>query len=395
SPGERWFNWLERKFINRKVRGSNPTSVSQLPMSRPGQPGSNPVLVLFSSRVAARQRKGVTAERFPIRRTQMNLSFKNTLKEVFTWNPVCVQVEHKIDGNAGTAPNLMCSKKGETGRTHDGNAGTAPNLMCSKKGETKALRQPMTGFAPLGAHQVGADPEFSLNLMFYLSTNCMKYTTLHASFVLMGDLPGPQLNLSWFNWLERKFINRKVRGSNPTSVSQLPMSRPGQPGSNPVLVLFSSRVAARQRKGVTAERFPIRRTQMNLSFKNTLKEVFTWNPDPSSHRNLLLVHRKIKALRQPMTGFAPLGAHQVGADPEFLLNLMFYLSTNCMKYTTLHASLVLMGDLPGPQLNLSFVNRNWIMRWPGAAHSVSYKHYETEMKLISRRASRETKLVCK
>ncbi|KAG5447711.1 hypothetical protein CSKR_111348 [Clonorchis sinensis] len=43
--GARWPQWLEREFTNRKVRGSNPTSASRLPLSRLGQPGSIPVLV--------------------------------------------------------------------------------------------------------------------------------------------------------------------------------------------------------------------------------------------------------------------------------------------------------------------------------------------------------------
>ncbi|KAG5447262.1 hypothetical protein CSKR_108639 [Clonorchis sinensis] len=60
--GARWLKWLERKFAARKVRGSNPTSASRLPLSRLGQPGSIPALVLPSGSMAARHRKGVTAE---------------------------------------------------------------------------------------------------------------------------------------------------------------------------------------------------------------------------------------------------------------------------------------------------------------------------------------------
>ncbi|KER26353.1 hypothetical protein T265_06398 [Opisthorchis viverrini] len=36
--------WMEREFTNRKVCGSNPTSASRIPLSRPGQPGSIPAL---------------------------------------------------------------------------------------------------------------------------------------------------------------------------------------------------------------------------------------------------------------------------------------------------------------------------------------------------------------
>ncbi|KAG5444261.1 hypothetical protein CSKR_104528 [Clonorchis sinensis] len=54
---------LERERTDRKVRGSNPASASRLPLSRLGQRGSIPALVLPSGGVAARHRKGATAER--------------------------------------------------------------------------------------------------------------------------------------------------------------------------------------------------------------------------------------------------------------------------------------------------------------------------------------------
>ncbi|KAG5452982.1 hypothetical protein CSKR_110347 [Clonorchis sinensis] len=59
--------WLEREFSDWEVRCSNPTSASRLSLSRFGQPGSIPTLVLPSGGMAARHRKGVTAERFFIR----------------------------------------------------------------------------------------------------------------------------------------------------------------------------------------------------------------------------------------------------------------------------------------------------------------------------------------
>ncbi|KER27420.1 hypothetical protein T265_05526 [Opisthorchis viverrini] len=60
EPGAKWF---ERKFADRKVRGSNLTSASLLPLSRLGRPGSIPALVPPSCGTAARHRKGTTAER--------------------------------------------------------------------------------------------------------------------------------------------------------------------------------------------------------------------------------------------------------------------------------------------------------------------------------------------
>ncbi|KAG5450410.1 tRNA-specific adenosine deaminase 2 [Clonorchis sinensis] len=62
--GARWPKWLERESTDRKVRGSNPASASRLPLSRLGQPGSILALVLPSGGMAARHRKGATAERF-------------------------------------------------------------------------------------------------------------------------------------------------------------------------------------------------------------------------------------------------------------------------------------------------------------------------------------------
>ncbi|KAG5449590.1 hypothetical protein CSKR_101578 [Clonorchis sinensis] len=64
TSGTRWRKWLERGFTDWKVRGSNPISASRLPLSRLGQPGSIPALVLPLGGMAARQRKGATAERF-------------------------------------------------------------------------------------------------------------------------------------------------------------------------------------------------------------------------------------------------------------------------------------------------------------------------------------------
>ncbi|KER26763.1 hypothetical protein T265_06047 [Opisthorchis viverrini] len=61
---ERVLQCLEREFADRKVRGSNPTSVSQLPLSRLGQLGSIPALVLPSGGIAVWHRKRATAEQF-------------------------------------------------------------------------------------------------------------------------------------------------------------------------------------------------------------------------------------------------------------------------------------------------------------------------------------------
>ncbi|KER24221.1 hypothetical protein T265_08067 [Opisthorchis viverrini] len=59
-----WARWLSG-YCDRKVRGSNPTSASRLPLSRLGPPGSILALVLPSGGMAVRHRKDVTLERFP------------------------------------------------------------------------------------------------------------------------------------------------------------------------------------------------------------------------------------------------------------------------------------------------------------------------------------------
>ncbi|KAG5442706.1 hypothetical protein CSKR_108014 [Clonorchis sinensis] len=55
--------WLDCEFADRKTRDSNPISASRRPLSWLGQPDSIPALVLPSGGMAARYRKGVTAER--------------------------------------------------------------------------------------------------------------------------------------------------------------------------------------------------------------------------------------------------------------------------------------------------------------------------------------------
>ncbi|KER29543.1 hypothetical protein T265_03842 [Opisthorchis viverrini] len=53
--------WLEREFTDRKVRDSNPTSASRIPLSTFGQPDSIPDPVLPSGGMAARHRKSAMA----------------------------------------------------------------------------------------------------------------------------------------------------------------------------------------------------------------------------------------------------------------------------------------------------------------------------------------------
>ncbi|KER21866.1 hypothetical protein T265_09899 [Opisthorchis viverrini] len=65
----------------------------------------------------------------------------------------------------------------------------------------------------------------------------------------------PPIIAQWIAQVRKPSHHGKVRGSNPTWASRLPLSVLGQPGSIPALVLPSGGMAARHRKGATAERF--------------------------------------------------------------------------------------------------------------------------------------------
>ncbi|KAG5454754.1 hypothetical protein CSKR_104360 [Clonorchis sinensis] len=71
---------------------------------------------------------------------------------------------------------------------------------------------------------------------------------------LATNYPDSTWTLRKRDGLEREFTDRKVCGSNPTSTSRPPLSRLGQPGSIPALVLPLGGMAARHREGVTTER---------------------------------------------------------------------------------------------------------------------------------------------
>ncbi|KAG5451661.1 hypothetical protein CSKR_109144 [Clonorchis sinensis] len=83
------------------------------------------------------------------------------------------------------------------------------------------------------------------------------YRILVSGFGQPGSIPALVHHSAGPKWLKRKVTDRKVRVSNPTSASRLPLSRLGQPGSIPALVFPSGGMAARHRKGDTAERFSV------------------------------------------------------------------------------------------------------------------------------------------
>ncbi|KER27576.1 hypothetical protein T265_05394 [Opisthorchis viverrini] len=73
----------------------------------------------------------------------------------------------------------------------------------------------------------------------------------HRGRVRTTDVPKKKNGARWYKLLEREFTDRKVHGSNPTSVSRIPFSR--QPGSIPSLVLPSRGMTVRHRKGTTTK----------------------------------------------------------------------------------------------------------------------------------------------
>ncbi|KAG5453992.1 hypothetical protein CSKR_102097 [Clonorchis sinensis] len=100
-----------------------------------------------------------------------------------------------------------------------------------------------------------AAPYFSWIVFYMYLPNCLEYPHKTAkSCRSLFRLLLWSLWARWSKWLEREFTDRKARGSNPTSASRLPLSRLGQPGSIPALVLPPRSMAARHQKGVTAER---------------------------------------------------------------------------------------------------------------------------------------------
>ncbi|KAG5450130.1 hypothetical protein CSKR_102197 [Clonorchis sinensis] len=154
-----------------------------------------------------------------------------------------------------------------------------------------AIRQPMIGFALLGDHQVGAVSEFPPTSC----PSCAQKTVRNERF-------------SWVP--ERRFADRKGRGSNRTSASRLPLSRLGQPGNIPSLVLPSGGMVARHRKDETTHK-----VAENPSIAHDQFRQFWGSSGNRGHR--------------------------------VTVNLMFYLNPNWRdfdKYTHLHINLVFTGD---------------------------------------------------
>ncbi|KAG5455256.1 hypothetical protein CSKR_106438, partial [Clonorchis sinensis] len=339
--------WLERKFTDRKVRGSNPTSASQLPLSRLGQPGSIPAPMLPLGYIAVRHQKGATAERFSS--LSLDCSCLN-MDSLVVSQPSCFLrrefADRKVRGsNPTSVSRLLLSRLGKVGSISalvlslDSTAARfvrsaaaplrRPNAM-PPEGSTRAgilpgcpsldrgSREAVVGFEPRTFCSVNSqfisykmeplstttstDSMYQLRLVTVApesntgTATCSFQQRQSSVFDALADLEAAhkrvteatkeeRRELSRTTWrhvvtapedlvaekerggeiaqrLERERTYRKVRGSNPASASRLPLSRLGQPGSIPALVLPSGGMAARHRKGATAERFLLKGNKM-------------------------------------------------------------------------------------------------------------------------------------
>ncbi|KAG5453581.1 hypothetical protein CSKR_109535 [Clonorchis sinensis] len=287
TQGTRWPKWLEREVTDPRVRGSNPTSASRLTLSRLGQPGSIPALVLPSGGMAARHPKGcVTAERLFNRlctvkkceRPQSRTRWLRWLEREFT--------DRKVrDSNPTSASRLSLSRLAKPGSIPALVQPSGGTAVRHRKGATpgrffldstivtndlRARKLYVTMSSDENVSQF--PPRFSCGTLLQENPP-FRYSRLDGEAVEKRPLLRKTVFLSSFSdlfvhvtyvqryegcdmaqWLEREFSDRKVRGSNPTSASRLPLSRLGQPGSIPALMLPSGGMAVKRRKGATAER---------------------------------------------------------------------------------------------------------------------------------------------
>ncbi|KAG5451943.1 hypothetical protein CSKR_110368 [Clonorchis sinensis] len=224
NTGARWPKWLEREFTDRKVRGSNPTSASRLPLSRLGQPGSIPALVPPSGCMAVRHQKGATAERLlllfiiehGIRLSTwdnsadfISIVFRNTLckpdRKIVVFGRKCRCITIFIERIAAHVP--------------------TPN---PESQETvfiipPTIHQPGISYAPntFKTKQSVIDQKIPA---VHSPIKLWRYKQLSSCYSVYAK------GTRWLKWLEHEFTDREVRGSNPTSASRIFLSGLGQLG---------------------------------------------------------------------------------------------------------------------------------------------------------------------
>ncbi|KER27320.1 hypothetical protein T265_05640 [Opisthorchis viverrini] len=224
-----------------------------------GRPGSIQALLLPSSGMSARHRKGVTADwlSFIFRRpkTRFATTVTGIGTHLFCINGVQIgkrpgTVEKSL-GNLGVSqPScfLRVAWQLSTGRVLQGEPGdrvpvatfTLMNVtVCKFRHQTYVqFLLFMHAYIVGASHWVGGCNTLSVSICH--STR-RKYEDCDTA-----RLVSPREKLIW---------RGRVRGSNPTTASRLSLSRLGQPGSIPALVQSSGGTAVRHRKGAIAELF--------------------------------------------------------------------------------------------------------------------------------------------
>ncbi|GAA47280.1 short transient receptor potential channel 6, partial [Clonorchis sinensis] len=122
--------------------------------------------------------------------------------------------------------------------------------------------------------------------------------------------------LEMAQWLEHKFTDRKVPGSNPTSASRLLLSKLGKPGNISALVLPSGAMAASHQKSVTAERCTSSKGLVNHRIR-----------EPPGGPSLVLGFAPVVETSVPPKLFSPgvlsFGSFLVGSRYVFGLHMLF------------------------------------------------------------------------
>ncbi|KER24500.1 hypothetical protein T265_14416, partial [Opisthorchis viverrini] len=232
---------LIREFTDRKVRGSNPSSTCQLRLSKLEQSGSILALMLLSAGMAVMHRKSPTAERFmsPV------IFFSRFSPSVFNeWRTITYPTGSQFFPTNGQSVPFI----GE---------GKEPPALLPTRRSSQMSPLSVTLFDPVVDDSVSLCSPNHLRYRFARSTSDVMLSKQGSR--ILASQPNlaasfGKLGARWPKWLECEFTDRKVRGSNPTSISQPPLSRLGQPGSIPALMQLSGGMAVRHQKGATAER---------------------------------------------------------------------------------------------------------------------------------------------
>ncbi|KAG5452493.1 hypothetical protein CSKR_103290 [Clonorchis sinensis] len=194
--------WLEREFTDRKVRGSNPASGFELPLSWLRQLGSIPALELPSGGMAVRHRKDATTERFLLFVCATSIDSQSTPQIIRQfleagW-PQWLEREsadRKVRGSNPTSTSRL------------------PQSSLWQLGSIPAFVLPLGGMAV--RHRKDATTERFLLFVCATSIDSQSTPQIIRQFLEAG----------WPQWLERESADRKVRGSNPR-IRPLPLDFP-------------------------------------------------------------------------------------------------------------------------------------------------------------------------